>query len=34
MNSAREYRYLDRIKQRHEKLLLRYRKLALDLDRL
>jgi DNA-binding NarL/FixJ family response regulator len=34
MNSAREYRYLDRIKQRHEKLLLRYRQLALDLDRL
>jgi DNA-binding NtrC family response regulator len=34
MNSAREYRYLDRIKQRHEKLLLRYRKLAMDLDRL
>lgn len=34
MNSTRERHYLTQIKQRHEKILLRYRKLAADLERL
>jgi len=32
MNSARERHYLEQIKQRHEKVLLRYRRLAADLS--
>lgn len=34
MNATREHHYLEQIKQRHEKILLRYRKLAADLERL
>ncbi len=34
MSSARDLHYLHRIKERHERVLLRYRKLAADLERL